>query len=145
MKKNKIVTLYKKFLGSLIKKGNKKIAKKNLDNSFIRASKKLKCSSTTLLLKIFMKLNVFIESKSLKNKRRSFIIPFPLKINRRIYLVLKWFTKAVFANKQKIPLERKISIEIYSLLKKKKSIALDEKSLNNKNARLNRSNMHFRW
>ena len=43
MKKNKIVTLYKKFLGSLIKKGNKKIAKKNLDNSFIRASKNLKC------------------------------------------------------------------------------------------------------
>lgn len=145
MKKRQVLTLYTKLLGFFIKKGKRKLAKKILNRAFLILSKKLKKPATSLIVKLFKKLNVYIEARILKNKRRSFIIPFPIDLNRRMFLIVKWFVKGVFSNKKRISLDKKILIESFYLLNKSKSRSFSFKTKNNKNAFLNRSNMHFRW
>lgn len=54
--KNKKTTFYKKFLGSLIKQGKKVVAKRILERSLTKVSKKTKYSIHTILRVISSKL-----------------------------------------------------------------------------------------
>ena len=143
LKKN--INLYNKILGFLIKKG-KKIKSLNMLNS---ALSKI-CNITKrpihyLLTKLFIFLNVFVETKTVRTRRSVHIVPFPLNLKRRRYLILKWLFFVINKNKEKISFSEKFIKEIFNILKKKKSEVLKLQSSNNSRALLNRSNIHYRW
>ena len=141
----KKINLYNKILGFLIKKG-KKVKSLNLLNS---ALSKI-CNITKkpihyLLTKLFIFLNVFVETKTVRIRRSVHIVPFPLNLKRRRYLILKWLFFVVNRNKEKISFSEKFIKEILFILKKKKSEVFKLHSSNNSKALLNRSNIHYRW
>jgi ribosomal protein S7 len=139
------LNLYNKLLGFLIKKGNKNKAKKIIDKAFLIVSKQTGYSLIFLLFKLFLKLNVFVEAKTIRIKRRSHVVPFSLSLKRRSYLIIKWLMKAIIENKKKIPIVYKISEEILYIINNSSSKAIKLRNLNNTQALANRSNIHFRW
>jgi ribosomal protein S7 len=86
-------TLYTKLLGFLIKKGKKKTAKTILDRAFLIISAKTGLSIGYILLKVFLNLNTFVEARTIRVKRSSYIVPFSLSLKRRSYLIIKWLIK----------------------------------------------------
>ena len=138
-------SLYHKFLGFLIKKGNKIKAKRILDTAFLQLSKRTGHSFSFLLFKLFSKLNIFVESKTIKNKRRSYQVPFSIDLDRRAYLTIKWLMKVTLENKKQVAIADKIAEEIYLILKTSSSKVLKLRSINTAQALANRSNIHFRW
>jgi ribosomal protein S7 len=138
--------IYINFLGFLTKKGNKVTAKKILDEAFLDVSLKTNQSVHILLIKVFLKLNSFVETKKIKFKRSTHVVPFVItSFKRKSYLIIKWLMEAVEEDKRKVPIAIKLSKEILSILRNKSSKALIKKKMNMKNALINRSNIHFRW
>jgi len=137
--------LYNKFLGVLIKNGKITKAKKIFDTALFNVSKKLKFSINLILYKIFHHLNTFVETKRVRRRKKINLIPFPILFSRRIYLILKWVLISVKQNKTRVSIVTKLSIEIFKIVKNLPSNALKSKTLNNSQAYLNRSNIHFRW
>lgn len=82
-------SIYLKLLGFLIKKGKKKIAKDILDKALILVSKETRVAPVLVLLKVFSKLNTFIEIKKVNFRKRSHIVPFVIDYERRTYLITK--------------------------------------------------------
>jgi ribosomal protein S7 len=138
-------SLYLKLLGALIKNGHKLKAKKIIDEAFFYAGNTTLIPLDRILLKLFLVLNTFVETKTLSIKRRSYTIPFAINLKRRIYLAISWLLKAVSENKKRLPFSIKLGMEIHSILKSKSSLALRFKKLNCKQAILNRANIHYRW
>jgi len=139
-------TLYTKLLGFLIKKGKKKKAKTILDRAFLIISSKTGLSIGYILLKVFLNLNTFVEARTIRVKRSSYIVPFSLSLKRRSYLIIKWLITASLLNKKRIPFVNKIQQEVVLILKKHlSSQALKLKKINNNKANSNRANIHFRW
>lgn len=139
-------TLYTKLLGFLIKKGKKKKAKTILDRAFLTISSKTGLSIGYILLKVFLNLNTFVEARTIRVKRSSYIVPFSLSLKRRSYLIIKWLITASLLNKKRIPFVNKIQQEVLLILKKHlSSQALKLKKINNSKANSNRANIHFRW
>ena len=138
--------IYINFLGFLTKKGNKVTAKKVLDEAFLDVSSKTNQPVHILLIKVFLKLNSFVETKKIKFKRSTHIVPFVItSFKRKSYLIIKWLMEAVEQDKRKVPIAKKLSKEILNILKSKSSKTVMKKHLNVKNALSNRSNIHFRW
>ena len=139
-------TLYTKLLGFLIKKGNKKKAKSILDKAFLNISSKTGLSMNYLLIKVFLNLSTFVEARTVRIKRSSYIVPFSLSLKRRSYLIIKWLIVAALLNKKRLPFVKKLQQEVVLILKKHSSSqALKLKKLNNTKANSNRANIHFRW
>jgi ribosomal protein S7 len=137
--------LFTKFLGILIKKGKKTKAKNLLSFSFLNVSMFLNKPIFYILLKLFKKLNVYVETKVLKIKRSRYIVPIPININRRIYLILKWLNIAIKKNKERKSFSDKFIEQVFSVLLNNKSEVINLKLINNSQAVLNRSNIHYRW
>jgi len=143
--KSKKVNLYSKFLGFLIKKGNKVVAKQILNSAFLIASKNTQLSLQLLLLKLFLKLNSFVEVKRVRIRRSSHVVPFAISFKRRLYLIIKWIMQAVHEDKRQISMEHKLAFEITNIIKNLPSKSLKIKEANILQALSNRSNAHFRW
>jgi len=137
--------IYNRILGYFIKCGKKKLFLKIYKNAFLKCKKELNFKTHIIILNIFFKLNTFVESKVIKKRRRTFVVPFPIDTKRRTHLVLKWYTKAIFDNNNKISLEKKIVNETLSLLLTKSSKSITFHDNNTKLAQDNRSNLHYRW
>lgn len=137
---------YLNFLGFLIKKGKKEKAKKILHDAFYEVSLKLKEPVHILLLRVFIRLNVFIETKKIKFKRGTHVVPFVIgSFKRKTYLIVKWIMISIKDDKRKVPLAQKLAKEIIEIIEGKSAKTLSQKELNLKNALSNRSNIHFRW
>jgi small subunit ribosomal protein S7 len=148
VKKDKILKnlFYVKFLGVLMKKGKKTIAKKILDNVLVKVSRKTGLSINLILYKVFFKLNTFVEIRRIRFRRSSYIVPFSIPFSRRIFLVLKWIFLSIKFDKRKIGSVNKLSVEIFKILKNlPSSQSLKLKALNNSQAFANKANIHFRW
>ena len=139
------IDLYKKFLGYLIKKGKKKKSQNTLNKSLFIISKKHRIKPYLVFLKLFLQLNTFIEARTIKRRQRSLTVPFFIKSNRQIHMVLKWIVSSLILACNRIPTTKKITLSILSILKNNKSKALELKASNSNLALINRSNMHFRW
>jgi len=138
--------IYLKFLGFLIKKGNKVEAKKILDKTLTFVFNKTKISRKKILLQIFLKLNSFVEVRKIKIKRKTHVVPFSVTLNRRFYLTVKWVTMSAFQNKKRVPTYNKLSQEFLKiLLTPNLSNSIKLKTQNRFLAYSNRSNSHFRW
>ena len=138
-------TLYQKFLGFLVKKGNKIGAKKTLDETFLIVSKTTKYSMETSMLKLFLSLNSFVEVKKVRIGRRSIMVPFSINSKRRSYLIVKWLMQAIKEDKKKVSLSTKLADEIISVLKGSFSRAKKLRNSNISQALANRANIHYRW
>ena len=145
MQKSKTFNLYKNFIGFLVKKGNKTASKYLLEKTLRLVSRRLKRSPKTILLLLFSKLNVYVETKKVKIRNRSYTIPFSLALKRRSYLALKWILNVIKENKKKTSFSNKLTTEIIQTLTTSKSKTLTLKKINNNQAFLNRSNSHYRW
>jgi len=143
-KKIEYKNVYTKFLGSLIKKGNKNAAKRALDSSFIKVSQKHKTPLHRVFSKIFSKLTCRLEMKKVKMRRNTHLVPFPIRTGRQDFLKIKWILKAVKEDIRKVSFSEKMSVELLDVLINKKSKILMQKKLINKEALLNRSNVHYR-
>jgi ribosomal protein S7 len=135
---------YSKFLGFLIKNGKKSKAKKILDSIF----KNLFYPSVInkkIFKKIFLKLNIFIEVKTVKIKRKTYIVPIPIRFNRRFYIVTKWLISTASKNKSKMSFSKKLSQEIKHVIRNKSSKVLKLRQSILSKAYFNRANAHFRW
>ena len=120
--------LYYKFLGFLTKKGNKNAAKRILDETFLKLSLKNNNSLQKLFLQIFIKLNSFVEVKSVRVRRASHMVPFSINIKRRSYLILKWLTTAIKEeDTQQNSMIEKLYLEITNLIQNTQSKALKKK------------------
>jgi ribosomal protein S7 len=137
--------LYNKFLGFLIKKGNKISARSILNTSFLTVSKKTGLPLHILLLKIFLKLNSFVEVKKVRVQRSSHLVPFSIRLKRRSYLIIKWLMQAVKEDSRKISMSEKLSSEILDTIKKSPSRSVKIRNFNISQALSNRSNIHYRW
>jgi small subunit ribosomal protein S7 len=137
--------LYSKFLGFLIKKGKKNVAKKTLDQAFNEVSIKTGFSLHFLLLKVFSKLNTFVEVRKIRIRRRSYIVPFSINTKRRSYLAIKWLVSAIAQDNRKVSMTEKLSNEIYKIVTDSPCKSLKTKEFNNSQAISNRSNIHYRW
>jgi len=143
--KRKNFHLYNKFVGFITKKGKKPKAKIIFDSALFNVTKKLKIPLNKLLLKIFLKLNSYIEIKTIRIRKKVHFVPFPTNYKRRVYLVIKWIVMAALEDKRKLNFSKKLSLEIFNLIKNKSSKALKIKKNNFSKALINKSNLHFRW
>lgn len=138
-------TLYKKFLGFLIKKGNKIGAKYILDKTFLIISKTTGLPMHISMLKLFLSLNSFVEVKKVRIGRRSLLVPFSINLKRRSYLIVKWLMQAIKENKKKTSLSARLAEEILHIFQGSASGAKKLRDLNILQALANRSNIHYRW
>ena len=138
-------SFYDKFLGFLTKKGNKVKAKKILDEAFLSIAKKTKYSKQVSLMMLFSSLNSFVEVKKVRVRRRFVLVPFPINLKRRSYVIIKWVMQSVEKDTKKSSLANKLARELISILKNAFSRTKKSRRLNFFQALANRSNSHFRW
>lgn len=138
-------SFYSKFLGFLVKKGSKLKGKKILDETFSSVTIKTKYSKQVALIMLFRSLNSFVEVKKVRVRRRFVLVPFPISLRRRSYLIVKWIMQSIKKDNKKKPFSSKLSQEITNILKNVSSKTKKLRRLNFSQALANRSNIHFRW
>jgi len=138
-------TLYNKLLGFVTKKGNKTVALKIITSAFFKVSTNTKQSMNQILLKLFFKLNSFVEVKKVRVRRNFHFVPFQITLKRRSYLIIKWLIQAIKTNTKNISISDKLAFEIEQTLKSDNSKSLNIKNVNTTLALANRSNIHYRW
>jgi ribosomal protein S7 len=138
--------LYKKIIGFLLKKGKKSTAFKIVNKALSGVCKNLNKPIRLILLEIFNKLKVFVESKKIKIRRGTHIVPFPVNPKRRIFLIVKRLVFVIKKNKLLIPFESKLGDEIKKIIEtKEKTLSHKIKIYNLSKSIKHRSNIHFRW
>ena len=96
-------------------------------------------------LKLFLKLNSFVEVKKVRVKRSFHLVPFQIPLKRRSYLIIKWLMQAIKSDKRNVTTVEKLAFEIEQTLKTDTSKSLKLRNLNITTALANRSNLHYRW
>lgn len=138
-------TLYNKLIGVLTKQGNKTAAVKIINSAFLKVSKNTTLSMNKILLKLFLKLNSFVEVKKVRVKRSFHLVPFQITLKRRSYLIIKWLLQVIKTDTRNISISDKLGFEIEQTLKSENSKLLNLQTLNTTLALANRSNIHYRW
>jgi len=144
----KQIDFYSRVLNSFIKQGKKSPVKKSFDECFFTLSKKFRKPLYLILKTIFLLLNNFVETKTLRIKRGRHIVPFPTVMNRRIYLVIKWLTIALKSKKRKSSFANSLKNELFNLFLNKRRSSSKIMKLKQENilrSLSNRSNVHYRW
>jgi small subunit ribosomal protein S7 len=138
-------TLYSLLIGFLTKNGKKAVAEKILTSAFLQVSKKTNLSTCQIFLKLFLKLNSFVEIRKIKIRKKNFFVPFPTVLKRRLYLTMKWLMEATKQNNKKLSLSNKLAFEIEQTLTTNDSNSTKIFKNNLELALKNRSNLHYRW
>jgi pentatricopeptide repeat protein len=108
-------SLYSILINSLTKNGNKSKAIKIINSAFLKVSTNTGLSKRQVLLKLFLKLNSFVEVRQLKVRKRIFFVPFPTTLKSRLYLTVKWLIKAAKENKKKFPFLKNLQLRLNKL------------------------------
>ena len=146
LKKSITLNLYKKLVGFLTKKGHQIKAKKIINKIFFLLSKLTKAKFSFLVYFLFERLKIFVEARSLRIRRRTYVVPFILTYERQIYFAAKFLFKAIKRNKTKCSIIDKFIKEILLVYKASKtSMAYCLAKINDRLLLKNRSNSHFRW
>ena len=141
----KKINLYEKFLGFLTKQGNKFKAKRILNRVFLLVGKETTYSKDVALMMLFRKLNSFVEVKKVRVRRRFVLVPFPIRLKRRCYLVVKWIVQSAKKGGKRNSFATRLAKEMVSVLTESSSKSKSLRKLNFSKALANRSNVHFRW
>lgn len=145
LKKKKSKDIATKFIGCLTKKGKKGISQKIFSKAVSDACKSLKVKSGYLMKNIVRNLGVVVELRKVRIRRNNFLVPIPVNSARRNYITIKRVLSATNKNLLKTSLSYKLSKEFITVVTKKDSLSLNEKTQMLKEAYKNKSNMHFRW
>ena len=140
----KTKTIYSNLLGSFTKKGKKAKARSILTRSLNKVSHSLKIPVYKVYRQLSKKLSNLVELKTIKVKRNTYIVPFPLNQSRRRFLLSRELVNGVQKNKSRIKSYDKLSAEILSYILKKGSNFNKKKQID-KDIVTNRSNIHYRW
>jgi len=84
---NNISFIYKKLVGFFIKRGAKVSSINIVNGAFSDLIKILKKPINQIIILVFLKFNVFVEIKKIKSKGKANLIPFPITLKRKIYLI----------------------------------------------------------
>jgi ribosomal protein S7 len=145
---NKKPNLYLKLLNLLTKNGKRGKVKCILNFAFLKACIYFNQPFSYLLNKLFFLLNTFVETKTVRVRRRKYVVPFPMTLNRRIFTVAKWIL-SLRKTKQRETFSSKIAKEIILILESEGSAEhsrlLSLRSIYTSKALANRSNLHYRW
>ena len=98
-----------------------------------------------IFLQLFLKLNSFVETKKVRIRRSTHLVPFAITLKRRSYLIIKWILLAVKEDIRKISITEKLASEIEQTIGKNASKSVKIRQSNIVSALSNRSNIHFRW
>ena len=137
--------VYNKLIGILTKKGKKSIATNILNKTLMLLQKDLKISANYIILKIINRLKVSIESKKVRIKQSTHLLPLPIKLKRKVFLISKWIFLGAKKQKFKKNFEFKLKTELNKLICSKESFAYKYKKYNIYKSLQNKSNIHFRW
>lgn len=137
--------LYFSLIGLLIKNGKKTKAQKVVNNSLLNCAKTTNLSIPAILNLIFKKILVFTEIKTIKQRKKTTIIPKMLSGNRRLHVSTRLLLASVNDNSSRKSVEKKLTDELLSLIKGTKSKTYLKKVENEKIALKNKSNAHYRW
>jgi small subunit ribosomal protein S7 len=144
-KKKKSKDIVTKFVGCLTKKGKRGISQKIFSKTINIVCKSLKMKSGYLMKNIIRNLGVVVELRKVKIRRNNYLVPIPVNSARRNYITIKRILNAIKKNPLKTSLSYKLSKEFITIVRKKDSLSLNEKTEMLKEAYKNKSNMHFRW
>ena len=81
--------LHSKMIGFFIKKGKKSVATQIVNDAFFKVSKKTNLPMHQIFLHVFLKLNSFVETKKVRIRRSTHLVPFAITLKRRSYLIIK--------------------------------------------------------
>ena len=137
--------VYKKLINLLIKKGKKQKIKQIVDKSLEVIKRDTAKSFSYIFLKLFKRLRITLEIRRLSLRRREYIIPFTIKLRRRVYLTIKWLLITISKNHANKSFSSKFIYELLRFYYNKKSYLLQLKEQNSASILKNRANIHFRW
>jgi len=139
------IDLYRKLIGLIQKKGNKAKATKILDSALFLVRKELKVPNKQILLRLFNKLKISVEPRVIKVRRRLHDVPFPVKYERKTFLIVKWLLKSVSKDKRKQSIVLKLKRHIIKVITGPNSLPYKTKRYFIHKTIENRSNFHYRW
>ncbi len=147
-KRNKLLrknsSFLSRFINHVTKKGKKQLATKMVLSVLSLLSKEYKLSSSRLMNQIFFKIRPFIEVRSVRVRRSSFLVPFPVNLHRQYHLASYWILEALANDKRKLSFETKMREEFINILSKKGAV-LSKRASVYQLAQKNRANLHYRW
>ncbi len=133
-----------RFINHVTKKGKKQLAKKIVLSVLSGLSKQYKFSSSRLMNQIFLTIRPFIEVRSVRVRRSSYLVPFPVKLHRQYHLASFWILETLANDKRKVNFETKMREEFINILSKKGAV-LAKRASTYQLAQKNRANLHYRW
>ena len=146
---NKIILektpLFKSLLGLMIKDGKKSLATQILKEAFIQASFLCNLPSVKISIKLAESLLCSVETRKLKIKKTTYLVPFIISEKRKYFLISKWILTTVREDKRRVSFKQKLVEEFILILKKNKGETISKKNLNITQATKNKANIHYRW
>lgn len=133
-----------RFINHVTKKGKKQLAKKMVLSVLSILSKQYKLSSSKLMNHIFLTIRPFIEVRSVRVRRSSYLVPFPVKLHRQYHLASYWILETLANDKRKVSFETKMREEFVNILSKRGAVLAKRASIYQL-AQKNRANLHYRW
>lgn len=147
IKKNHNFNLYKKILLSNIIKGKRYNLDAQVKSAFssilIRIKKFIMMKK--VLLFFFLKLQTFVEFRTIRKRLRKYQMPFIITYSRQFFLALFYFKKILRLDKTRKPFEKKFRKEFSKIIKKQESEVLNLIITNNLLAYKNRASIKYRW
>lgn len=137
--------LYNRFIGFIFKNGKKLSWEYYFSKIFDSLSLKLKYTRNVLLLKIFIRLATRVEVKKVKARKHTTYIPIFIKLDRSLFLSLKWIFLSAKKKLGSISFQSKLFLELLQILVQKSCFSLQKRDENNTLAFTHRSNIHYRW
>lgn len=133
-----------KFLGFLFRKGKKYILIKIFNSILFDFKKKYLVSFSILFYRIIFQIKTQLKIIMKRKGAALFLIPFPLKDLRKVFLPLKELTREFFLiNQHKF--KDKLMQGLYTIILKKRAAILKVKISDYYSSVENRMLLHYRW
>jgi len=146
LKKNKKKNFFNSLIGLMIKNGNKQKCQEILYKAIKNTSTIAGINAISVLRTIFKRLCVFVEIKTIKQKKRIRVIPKYLNYNRRLFLTSKLLLNSVVGDKKRRPFHQKLTEEFLLLINSpKKAKSFLKKKEYEKTATKHKANCNYRW
>lgn len=147
IKKNHKFNLYEKFLLSNFLKGKKHILDLKLKGTFSSIFIKIKFFfiMKKVLLYFFLRLQTFVEFRTIRKRLRKYQMPFIISYSRQLFLSLFYFKKILNVDKSLNPFDNKFKKEFNKIINKQESEVVNLLIANNLLAYKNRASIKYRW
>lgn len=143
LKKDRLIL--SKFIGLFLKKGKKLKTQKLLNKVFTKVATSNNISKHVLLLKVFSRLNTFVEIREIGSYKGKNLVPFLQTENRRMYYMIKFLLSSINEDSRRISFVDKLSLELNGILNGLNTRSMQKRQKVLSDVSSNRSNAHYRW